>query len=378
MPGSHFVSSRHALTLIALFAGLLAVNAPPASAAGTIDQAQESGGGLSSNTRGDIHNGQTFTAGISGSLVQVDLGISVECVRGNDLTVQIQNVTGAVPNGQVLATTAVSESSIPVQGWATDWVSVSFSPAATVAAGTKYAIVISTPEANDCPDPYAPPDFSSDFGFPYAYHWSGAGWSGNDLYPGGGVVESGDGGANWGAFDGDFMFRTYVGDAAPPDTDTDGIPDSSDNCPSVANPGQADLDGDTIGDACDDDTDGDGVLNASDRCSTLVGDASRYGCPSITRTLSLGLNSAGKLAGTLSASAPRCVRNQAISILSRPRKSSPSDFTVIATVQTTNGGHYSYGPITADGSHIYRARTTKKIINNVGQCEAAIAAAIRP
>lgn len=37
----------------------------------------------------------------------------------------------------------------------------------------------------------------------------------------------------------------------PPDADGDGVPDSSDNCPSVSNPGQADSDGDGIGDACD-------------------------------------------------------------------------------------------------------------------------------
>lgn len=39
--------------------------------------------------------------------------------------------------------------------------------------------------------------------------------------------------------------------APPPDADGDGIPDSADNCPEVANADQADTDGDGIGDACD-------------------------------------------------------------------------------------------------------------------------------
>jgi hypothetical protein len=36
-----------------------------------------------------------------------------------------------------------------------------------------------------------------------------------------------------------------------PDSDGDGIPDSSDNCPSIANPSQADCNHDGIGDICE-------------------------------------------------------------------------------------------------------------------------------
>ncbi|HET6398770.1 MAG TPA: Ig-like domain-containing protein [Candidatus Thermoplasmatota archaeon] len=51
-----------------------------------------------------------------------------------------------------------------------------------------------------------------------------------------------------------------------PDADGDTVIDSLDNCPSVANVGQADLDRDGFGDACDADRDGDGVPDAEDLC----------------------------------------------------------------------------------------------------------------
>jgi len=53
------------------------------------------------------------------------------------------------------------------------------------------------------------------------------------------------------------------------DVDQDGIADSEDNCPIVANPDQLDTDADLIGDACDPDftdKDGDGVVDSADTC----------------------------------------------------------------------------------------------------------------
>jgi hypothetical protein len=50
------------------------------------------------------------------------------------------------------------------------------------------------------------------------------------------------------------------------DQDHDGIDDVNDNCPLVANPDQADNDGDGLGDACDADDDNDGVPDTEDNC----------------------------------------------------------------------------------------------------------------
>ncbi|MEC7168549.1 MAG: thrombospondin type 3 repeat-containing protein [Candidatus Thermoplasmatota archaeon] len=51
------------------------------------------------------------------------------------------------------------------------------------------------------------------------------------------------------------------------DTDADGVPDSSDNCPNISNPVQANTDGDQQGDACDGDDDNDGLSdNFPDNC----------------------------------------------------------------------------------------------------------------
>ena len=70
------------------------------------------------------------------------------------------------------------------------------------------------------------------------------------------------------------LFQSCDDEPADPiivvDSDNDGIPDSQDNCPSISNPDQSDIDNDGLGDSCDDindiDGDNDGIPDDEDNC----------------------------------------------------------------------------------------------------------------
>jgi hypothetical protein len=83
---------------------------------------------------------------------------------------------------------------------------------------------------------------------------------------------------NFFEIDPDDVTVSVLDDEAPlPDGDGDGVPDVADNCPSVANPSQSDLDGDGMGDACDADDDGDGVSDAVESAAPNGGDGNGDG-----------------------------------------------------------------------------------------------------
>jgi hypothetical protein len=128
---------------LALTVGCLVCLAVPGAAlAGTLDQQQTNvttkkfiGGAPSPSSVA-----QTFTAGLSGGLDQVDLNLATSTAPNADLNVEIRDVSGGQPGSTVLASHVVPLASVPADP-NNAFVPVNFASPARVVAGTQYAIV---------------------------------------------------------------------------------------------------------------------------------------------------------------------------------------------------------------------------------------------
>jgi hypothetical protein len=169
--------------------------APGAALAGTLDQQQIDGsGGFVSVWMGQSA-AQTFTAGISGGVDQVDLHLGTN--GGTPiapLSVEIRGASGGSPGSLVLAS-----QSVPAFSAVPTFRSIKFAAPAPVVAGTQYAIVA-----------YSAADFS------FLYQWSQSVTA--DPYANGAgfrTLNSPPSGA-WMPVTGDFAFKTYVVPATTP------------------------------------------------------------------------------------------------------------------------------------------------------------------
>ena len=123
--------------VVGALAGPLAASS---SAAGTLDQsqtAQESGSSVDPSPLA-----QTFTAGMSGSLSEVDLLLRSNEDYTDPVTVEIRDTSGGAPASTVLASATVMDSELSRSSY--NWIAVNFAHPATVQAGTQYAIVAYT------------------------------------------------------------------------------------------------------------------------------------------------------------------------------------------------------------------------------------------
>ena len=178
-----------------------------AQAAGTLDQSNSAPYASTSSLLGaQDGNGQTFTAGISGLLTNVDVYVSQFSVNA-DLNVSIYAVSAGLPTGSALASTTIAASSIPSAG---RLVGAAFTTPTRVEAGTQYAITLTS---------------TLTAGF-YNMGFSSGGYTG-----GGAIVISQLSRPNFISPPGnnDLIFNTYVevassGDAPPPVMQQFGMP----------------------------------------------------------------------------------------------------------------------------------------------------------
>ena len=175
---------------LALLAGLLL---PATAQAGTLDQQQTTATTSAGIEAGSQSAAQTFTAGLTGKLDQIELLLlRYTGPSATPITVEIRDVSGGVPGSTVLATATLSEAAVPGTGTFT-WLTVTFADPASVTAGTQYAIVLMGGAG------YVAWGYTS--GDPYA---SGAGFFTREY----------TGSAAWVALGGDYAFRTYVATTA--------------------------------------------------------------------------------------------------------------------------------------------------------------------
>ena len=172
---------------------------PSLAMAGTLDQQQPTVAPMALNAHSTQSVAQTFTAGLSGKLDQVDLNLNMSGSPPVPLIVELREVSGGLPGGAILASQSVLSSGV-VAFPGSGWVSFAFPTPAPVTAGTQYAIVAHSAAV-----------------FPETYAWSQG--MGTDPYAGGAAYLASPPTAPWMPVPvgpPDFAFKTYVVPLPPP------------------------------------------------------------------------------------------------------------------------------------------------------------------
>jgi hypothetical protein len=190
-----------AVVLASLAAMALLLGVTASASAGTLDQQQIVGSADSFIDDGQSL-AQTFTAGLSGNLDQVDLDLRSLNAPTLPVTVEIRDVAAGSPGSTVLATQSVAPSAIT---GTFALVPITFAVPASVAAGTQYAIV--TYSATPTPAT--------------EYSWAR---NSSDVYAGGKAVyvSTSPPSGIWLNDVGDHVFLTYVAPPSAPTGSTSG------------------------------------------------------------------------------------------------------------------------------------------------------------
>ena len=172
----------------------------PASAAplGILDQSAVSGGSSTGEVSTDGQwISQSFTAGISGGLVQVDVDLNLQAPP-TFITVSIKAADGSgSPTGAALASSVVSSSALP-----SGLLSVNFGNPVTVVANAQYAIVLTCTGCG-----------VSTGGGPMSPR-TRIGWKMSTATYAGGKADNSCCTPSWGGGGMDLAFATYVGTAS--------------------------------------------------------------------------------------------------------------------------------------------------------------------
>ena len=117
--------------------------APAAHAESVLDQTSGGSGGSNTTVAPPFVVGQSFTAGMTGSLTRIDVLVQKYGSPG-DLTLSLFATDGAgLPSGSPLTSAVMPASAFDEFSWRRRLASVPLSPAPRVAAGTRYAFVLS-------------------------------------------------------------------------------------------------------------------------------------------------------------------------------------------------------------------------------------------
>jgi hypothetical protein len=171
--------------------------------AGELDQ-QQPNFGKTAFIGGATQQSQTFTAGKTGLLDRIDLGVHKDASCGpgaNPLHVEIRSATNDLPDAITLATVDVPSETVPSSA---QFFAVPFPAPASISAGSSYAIVLSMPASRRC---HPTPTTTIRGG----YIWGALG-----PYDLGRRARSDDSGATFNFDDYDAAFKTYIAPAATP------------------------------------------------------------------------------------------------------------------------------------------------------------------